>query len=103
VGTGQATHLGRFALTATFTVTTPPPTAVGTAIWTAANGDQIFTNVTGHGVVTPPVLAVEETHVITGGTGRFEGASGRIILERSINLQTLISSASITGTISLDH
>jgi hypothetical protein len=60
-------------------------------------------HVTGHGVVTPPGLAVEETHVITGGTGRFEGASGRIILARSINLQTLISSASITGTISLDH
>jgi hypothetical protein len=44
-----------------------------------------------------------ETHIITGGTGRFAAASGSIILERSINLQTLISSASITGTISLGH
>lgn len=103
VGTGQATHLGRFALTSEFTVTTPPPTAAGTAIWTAANGDQIFTNVTGQGVVTFPVLAVVETHAITGGTGRFDGASGSIILERSINLQTFVSSASITGTISLGH
>jgi hypothetical protein len=103
VGTGEATHLGRFTLTSEFTVTTPPPTASGTAIWTAANGDQIFTTVTGQGVVTFPVLAVVETHTITGGTGRFAGASGSIILERSINLQTFISSASITGTISLGH
>lgn len=103
VGTGQATHLGRFTLIADFTVTSPPPTASGTAIWAAANGDEIFTTVTGQGVVTFPVLAVVETHNITGGTGRFAGASGRIILERSINLQTFISSATITGTISLGH
>jgi hypothetical protein len=51
--------------------------------------------------VTFPVLAVVETHTITGGTGRFAGTAGSIIVERSINLQTMISSASITGTISL--
>jgi hypothetical protein len=101
VGTGEATHLGRFTLTSEFTVTTPPPRASGTATWTAANGDEIFTTVIGQGVVTFPVLAVVETHTITGGTGRFAGTSGSILLERSINLQTLISSASITGTISL--
>ena len=34
----------------------PPPvsTASGTATWTAANGDEIFTTVTGHAVVTFP-------------------------------------------------
>jgi hypothetical protein len=101
VGTGEATHLGRFTLTSDFTVTTPPPGAFGTATWTAANGDEIFTTVIGQGVVTFPVLAVVETHTITGGTGRFVGTSGSIIAERSINLQTLISSAAITGTISL--
>jgi hypothetical protein len=101
VGTGEATHLGRFTLTAELTVTSPPPGASGTATWTAANGDEIFTTVIGQGVVTFPVLAVVETHSITGGTGRFDGTSGSIIVERSINLQTLISSASITGTISL--
>ena len=101
VGTGEATHLGRFTLTADFTVTSPPPMASGTATWTAANGDEIFTTVIGQGVVTFPILAVVETHTITGGTGRFAGSSGSIILERLINLQTFISSASITGTISL--
>ena len=101
VGTGDATHLGRFTLTAELTVISPPPTASGTATWTAANGDEIFTTLIGQGVVTFPVLATVETHTITGGTGRFAGTSGSIIVERSLNLQTLISSASITGTISL--
>ncbi len=75
--------------------------ASGTATWTAANGDEIFTTLIGQGVVTFPVLATVETHTITGGTGRFAGTSGSIIVERSLNLQTRISSASITGTISL--
>jgi hypothetical protein len=103
VGTGNATYLGRFTLTSDFIVDPATVTASGTATWTAANGDQIFTTDTGHGVVTFPLLATVETHTITGGTGRFASASGTIVLERSINLLTLISSASITGTISLGH
>jgi hypothetical protein len=103
VGTGTATHLGLFTLTSDFTVNSATVTAVGTATWTAANGDQIFTTHTGEGVVTFPLLATEETHTITGGTGRFADASGTIVLERSINLLTLVSSATITGTISLGH
>jgi hypothetical protein len=101
VGTGNATYLGRFILTSDFIVNSETVTASGTAIWTAANGDQIFTTHTGQGVVTFPLLVTVETHTITGGTGRFDGASGSIVLERSINLPTLISSASITGTINL--
>lgn len=103
VGTGNATHLGRFTLTSDFIVDPATVTASGTAIWAAANGDEIFTTHTGEGVVTFPLLATTETHTITGGTGRFAGASGSIVLERSINLLTFISSASITGTINLGH
>jgi hypothetical protein len=105
VGTGNATHLGRFTLTSDFTVDVATATAVGTAVWTAANGDQLFTTVTGEAVVTFPNAAIVETHVITGGTGRFAGASGKTPLrvERSLNLVTNVSSASITGTISLSH
>ena len=40
---------------------------------------------------------------ITGGTGRFAEASGSLVLQCSLNLLTLFSSASITGTISLGH
>ncbi len=102
VGTGNATHLGRFTLTSDFTVTTTA-TASGTAVWTAANGDQLFTTVTGVAIVTFPTAAISETHTITGGTGRFADASGSISIERSLNLPTLVSSGSITGTIDLSH
>jgi hypothetical protein len=105
IGTGEATHLGRFTLTSEFTVT-PAATASGTAVWTAANGDQIITTTTGHVVAPPPpFLVVTETHIITGGTGRFAGASGSIVLERSLRIETspIESTASITGTINLGH
>ena len=72
-------------------------------MWTAANGDAIATTVAGHAVVTFPLAAITETHTITGGTGRFAGASGTLIVERSLNLPTLASSGSIAGTISLAH
>ena len=103
VGTGEATHLGRFTLTSDFAVDPTTATGIGTAIWTAANGDQIFTTLTGQAVVVFPIATITETHTITGGTGRFADASGGIVLARSLNLLTLISSGSITGTISLGH
>ena len=103
-GAGEATHLGRFTLTSEFTVTPPPAsTASGTATWTAANGDKIFTSTAGQAVITFPVAAIAETHTIIGGTGRFADASGSLVVDRSLNLQTLVSSASLTGTISLGH
>jgi hypothetical protein len=103
-GAGEATHLGRFTLTSEFTVTPPPAsTASGTATWTAANGDEIFTSTAGQAVITFPVAAIAETHTIIGGTGRFVDASGSLVVNRSLNLPTLVSSASLTGTISLGH
>jgi hypothetical protein len=103
VGTGEATQLGRFTLTSDFTVDTTTATAIGTAIWKAANGDQIFTTTTGQAVISFPIATITESGTITGGTGRFAETSGSIVLQRSLNLLTLISSASITGTISLGH
>jgi hypothetical protein len=103
VGTGEATQLGRFTLTSDFTVDTTTGIGSGTAIWTAANGDKIFTTLAGQAVITFPIATVTETHTITGGTGRFADASGSIVLVRSLNIPTLTSSGSITGTISLGH
>lgn len=103
-GAGEATHLGRFTLTSEFTVTPPPlSTASGTATWTAANGDQLFTTTSGQAVITFPAATIAETHTITAGTGRFANASGNIVVDRSLNLQTLVSSASLSGTLDLGH
>jgi hypothetical protein len=103
VGTGEATQLGRFTLTSDFTVDTTTGIGSGTSIWTAANGDKIFTTFAGQAVITFPTATITETHTITGGTGRFAEASGSIVVARSLNIPTLISSGSITGTISLGH
>jgi len=103
-GTGNATHLGQFTMSADFTVTMSTGNATGTATWTAANGDQIRASVVGHGdIVAFPTVTIAETHTITGGTGRFANASGHITIERSANLLTGVSTGSLSGTISLGH
>ena len=73
------------------------------AVWTAANGDQIFTSTTGNAVIDLPIVTITETQTITGGTGRFVNASGTFVVERSLNLLTGITTGSFTGTINLGH
>ena len=102
-GTGNAIHLGRFTLSADFTVTFATGNGAGTATWTAANGDQIFVNVVGHGDVVFPTVAISETHSIVGGTGRFADASGTIRIERSGSIETGVTSGSLSGEINLGH
>jgi hypothetical protein len=103
-GTGSATHLGRFTLSADFTVIRATGNATGTATWTAANGDEIRVSVVGHGdIVVFPIVTITETHTITGGTGRFADATGTITIERSADIVTGVSSGSLSGTINLGH
>jgi len=102
-GTGNATHLGRFILSADFTVTRATGNATGTAMWTASNGDHIFVSVVGHGDVVFPTVTITETHTITGGTGRFADASGTIRISRLGNIVTGVSSGSLSGEINLGH
>jgi hypothetical protein len=73
----------------------------GFADFIAANGDSLFTAVTGQASPTenPDALAIVETHTITGGTGRFAGATGSFTVERLLNTVTDISSGSFGGTI----
>ena len=42
----------------------------------AANGDKVLSAITGKGTFTPTTAKSTETDTITGGTGRFAGASG---------------------------
>lgn len=63
---GQATHIGRYTNEASGETVDGVPS--GSGIVTAANGDQLFFNVGPPGTVT-----------FTGGTGRFEGATGGFI------------------------
>ncbi|MFC0774058.1 hypothetical protein [Terrimonas alba] len=79
-GIGQASHLGqsKFIIQSTINFTTPPPFQLtGASTFYAANGDTFYTVFTG--TSTPladgTFLAIFN-HTITGGTGRFQNASG---------------------------
>ena len=102
-GSGNATHLGRFTLAYELEVDllTLPIESFGSSVFTAANGDNVFTDIIGSGTPTenPDVHIVVEVHTITGGTGRFAGATGSFIRTFSLNLVTGITSGSFNGTI----
>jgi hypothetical protein len=101
--TGNASHLGRFTLTADYTVS--GLTASGTTTWTAANGGEFSTSFTARAVVVPPTLTATETHTITSGTGRFANASGTftVVRTRGLSMPYNISGTIIDGTIDLGH
>ena len=103
-GAGNGTNLGGFTYTADITVDEATGEGKGTVAWTAANGDRVFASTTG-GVVLEdfPTIGIRETQVITGGTGRFAGASGSVIVDRSLDLLTGATSGSYNGTINLGY
>ncbi|SMC00339.1 hypothetical protein SAMN00120144_1953 [Hymenobacter roseosalivarius DSM 11622] len=79
-GEGQASHLGKATFEASSTIffaPQPPFTNSGTSTMTAANGDKLYSTFTGTIVPQPDgKRLVTVRHTITGGTGRFDRASG---------------------------
>ena len=100
--TGSATYLGRFTLEAPHVVNQATLTAVGTYLITAANGDTITADLAGTAtMVEPPyVISITETATVTGGTGRFAGATGSIQVERIFNRATGVTTGTLSGWIS---
>jgi hypothetical protein len=98
---GIATLVGEFSLTYTLTVNLADGTATGSAQLIAANGDSIFTTIVGSSEPsgTPGVLSITEINTITGGTGRFAGATGSFTTVRLINAATGLTSGSFHGMI----
>jgi hypothetical protein len=68
----------------------------------AANGDTLTASFRGKATPTakPGVLAIVETATITGGTGRFAGATGSFTVVRLFNTVIGTTAGSFTGTIS---
>jgi hypothetical protein len=100
-GTGNATHLGRFTVRYDVVLNLLTSVGSGSATFIAANGDQLFTQ--NYGTVTPTgnpdENQIAETYTITGGTGRFEGASGQFGGIRLVNTAIGISWGSFDGEI----
>src|SRR5262245_48120697 len=99
---GSATQLGQFTLEIPHIVNRANRTAVGSYVFVAANGDTLTAEFTGQAVPTeiPGVLYIEETATITGGTGRFAGATGSFSVDRWFDTVAGTTIGSFEGTIS---
>jgi hypothetical protein len=82
VGSGEATHLGRYteAGSAQFSPTAVPGVLRidARAVLTAANGDQLYEIITGRLDLLTGAITATVTYV--GGTGRFDDAGGSATL-----------------------
>jgi hypothetical protein len=105
VATGNATQLGQYTLTQPQLVNLVAGTAYGTYHFVAANGDTLTAEgpSSARPGESPGVLLITETATITGGTGRFVGATGTFTTEGVLDTATGISAGSFSGTISLRH
>ena len=98
--TGIASHVGQFSFSYQLTVTLANGTATGSGHLIAANGDSVYTTITGSSdVTTPGLVRIMEIDTITGGTGRFAGAQGSFAVERFVISATGFTSGSFHGMI----
>lgn len=108
---GEATHLGRFEVVTRNIVNLTPVVVpncatLGTneiysSVFTGANGDTITLAGTGTGCPTSATtVVIMDTATVTGGTGRFEGASGTITVHADVDRATLTAVDTYDGTLS---
>ena len=102
-GSGHSTRLGNYS--GRYRECLDPATGAvtnGTFTLTAANGDKVFGTYSGQAVPTddPNVVTYDDPGVITGGTGRFAGASGSMNTSGRANLATGEYSGTIAGSVS---
>ena len=98
---GNADQLGKYTATFKATVNAGCGCSQGDSIqFIAANGDSLYGLGQGIGVPDKPGFArVTQTYTIMGGTGRFVGATGNIVVIRLANTATGVSSGSFEGSI----
>lgn len=106
-GSGQAAHLGNIVESATIISYLSKPLGAGcfpesrTTTLTAANGDQITLAATGKNCATSKtILTGVDSYTVTGGTGRFGGASGSGTVSASVNQANATAEVTLTGTLS---
>jgi hypothetical protein len=76
--TGKASHLGHYTLTGNFAVDVRVGRSTGEFTLSTNDGDELFLTEAGHGVAIGDFIHKVSVYTITGGTGRFEGATGSI-------------------------
>lgn len=103
-GAGHASHIRRFTYVLDATVDLNG-SSTGVFLLVFNNDDLIYGSFTGFGPPTGPNAGhIVENLTINGGTGRFEGATGSLRLDRIVDPSTLPAfeshSGTLTGTIS---
>jgi hypothetical protein len=100
-GEGSATHLGSYTVELSFCARAGGILDDGLGTFVAANGDLLHFTFEGTSTFTPPfTLAFTSYSVFTGGTGRFDGASGEAVVTGSLDVRTVSGSGEWDGTIS---
>jgi hypothetical protein len=96
---GHATHLGRYTLVASETIDLATGAiTVGSFTLTAANGDTVTGTYSGQAL--PGLTGYNVSGPITGGTGRFAGATGFLFWHGTFDPVALTLTDEISGTIS---
>jgi hypothetical protein len=96
IGSGEATHLGKF--TREETITLNDGTVTGTMVFTAADGSQLFCEFAG---AFTSAATVAGEYTFTGGTGRFDGATGEAFFDITLGEAGSFSFA-FAGTIEMN-
>lgn len=102
-GTGCAALLGHYILTIDENLSLPAKISVGTFVLETMSGDKLSGTVIGQGTQISGTnnVAIVESCTITGGTGRFKGASGTLTDQRIVDQATNVSFGSIDATITV--
>jgi hypothetical protein len=105
VGTGTATHLGRYTVVSDIVVSAMTLAGTERITLTAANGDVLTAEATVQGMPSGDGVTLNalSSATITGGTGRFAGATGSFTLGRVNLAPDRFSSGSFDGTIRFDR
>jgi len=101
VGTGTASHLGRFLAVDDGIAYLSTSSGGGTITFFAANGDSFTATETGFAAIAGSIADITDYATITQGTGRFEGATGTLTIVRRRDLSSPLSSGWFEGTINL--
>ena len=102
-GAGEASQLGPFTLSYHIEQNLRDFSEVETAHFAGANGDSLQAKGMGQAIEdrTPGMYNVVQIYTITGGTGRFAGASGTFTLKRLVSITAGIASSTFEGYILL--
>jgi hypothetical protein len=98
---GEATHLGRFTLEMPHLVDFQTATGIGTFDFVSANGDRLTATFTGHANTSTQIFTIREVAEITGGTGRFAGATGSFTADRFYDTTAGTTTGTFDGMISI--